>query len=112
MQVSLYTLGCKVNYCETEKLKTEFENAGFKIANSTENKVDVFVLNSCAVTAKSEAKARQILSRTRNKYKESVIVLTGCCASVKRQADSQFNNVDIIVPNKKKTNWFPLLNNI
>ncbi|MBQ3067794.1 MAG: tRNA (N(6)-L-threonylcarbamoyladenosine(37)-C(2))-methylthiotransferase MtaB [Oscillospiraceae bacterium] len=102
MQVSLYTLGCKVNYCETEKLKAEFEDAGFKIVNSTANKVDVFVLNSCAVTAKSEAKVRQILSRTRNKYKESIIVLTGCCASIKRQADSQFNNVDIIVPNNKK----------
>lgn len=102
MQVSLYTLGCKVNYCETEKLKAEFKEAGFKVVNSTVNKVDVFVLNSCAVTAKSEAKARQILSKAKNKYKKSIIVLTGCCASIKRQADSQFNNVDIIVPNNKK----------
>ena len=44
MQVSLYTLGCKVNYCETEKLKVEFEEAGFKIVNSATNKVDIFVL--------------------------------------------------------------------
>ena len=102
MQVSLYTLGCKVNYCETEKLKVEFEEAGFKIVNSATNKVDIFVLNSCAVTAKSEAKVRQMLSRARKKYKGSIIVLTGCCASIKRQTDFQLNNVDIIVPNNKK----------
>lgn len=102
MQVSLYTLGCKVNYCETEKLKTEFKEAGFKVVNSTGNKVDIFVLNSCAVTAKSEAKVRQILSKAKNKYKGTITVLTGCCASIKRQVDVQFNNADIIVPNNKK----------
>ncbi len=102
MQVSLYTLGCKVNYYETEKLKTEFEEAGFKVVNLTANKVDVFVLNSCAVTAKSEAKVRQILSKARNKYKGSIIVLTGCCASIQKQVNFQFNNADIIVPNNKK----------
>ena len=69
MQVSLYTLGCKVNYCETEKLKAEFEDAGFKIVNSTANKVDVFVLNSCAVTNEAEKKSRQ---------KELAIIQTFC----------------------------------
>lgn len=77
MRVGFYTLGCKVNQYETEVLKGRFAQAGFEIV-SHEDPAEVYVLNSCTVTAAGDKKTRQILHRLRRQSPHAVIALCGC----------------------------------
>lgn len=77
MKAAFYTLGCKVNQNETGALEHIFEQAGYEIVphNST---ADVYIVNSCTVTAGGDAKSRQWLRRARRENPGAVTVLTGC----------------------------------
>ncbi len=74
MTVTFYTLGCKVNQYESENMKSELLKGGITPADSG----DIFVINSCTVTAESDRKTRQLVHKVRREHKNAVIVLTGC----------------------------------
>ena len=59
MRVSFYTLGCKVNQNETAALERLFLRQGYTLAKDGE--ADVYVVNSCTVTAEGDKKSRQWL---------------------------------------------------
>ena len=48
------TLGCKVNHYETEAMAELFEQAGWEVAPFPAQ-ADVYVVNTCTVTAVSDA---------------------------------------------------------
>lgn len=77
MRVGFHTLGCKVNQYETEILKSKFLKEGFDIV-SDEDEADVYVINSCTVTASGDKKTRQILRRMKRQNPDAVVALTGC----------------------------------
>ena len=56
-KVGLYTLGCKVSLYETEAIAERFAERGFQIC-SFEDVCDVYIINTCTVTAESDAKSR------------------------------------------------------
>ena len=62
MRIAFTTLGCKVNQYETENLIELFLSDGFDVVEPTEE-ADVYVVNSCTVTATGDKKTRQILRR-------------------------------------------------
>ena len=59
-RAAFVTLGCKVNQSETQGIAEQFEAAGYIIADPEES-ADVYVVNTCSVTAMSESKGRQII---------------------------------------------------
>ncbi len=77
MEIAFYTLGCKVNQTETAAMQALFAAAGHSIVPHT-RAADVFVVNSCTVTAAGEAKSRRALARARALNPDVVTVLTGC----------------------------------
>lgn len=77
MKVSIHTLGCKVNQNESAALEALFAAAGYTAAAPGEV-ADVYVVNSCTVTAGADAKARAFLRRARRQNPAAVTVLTGC----------------------------------
>ena len=77
MRVAFYTLGCKVNQYETELMRENLINNGYEIC-SADDVPDIFIINSCTVTAESDRKTRQCVRRQRNKHPEAIIVVTGC----------------------------------
>ncbi|MEG1176816.1 MAG: tRNA (N(6)-L-threonylcarbamoyladenosine(37)-C(2))-methylthiotransferase MtaB [Ruthenibacterium sp.] len=77
MKVAFYTLGCKVNQNETGALTRLFCENGFVLAQEDEA-ADVYVVNSCTVTAGGDKKSRQWLRRVKRKNPNAVTVLTGC----------------------------------
>ncbi len=81
MKASFFTFGCKLNQCETEALAESFEQQGFEIVDF-ENPSDVFVVNTCTVTSKSEQKARRIIRKASRDYPESLVLVTGCYAQL------------------------------
>ena len=64
MKASVFTLGCKVNDCESGSLIEGLERAGWEVAEGLVP-ADVYILNTCAVTAEAEKKSRQAIARIR-----------------------------------------------
>ena len=77
MRIALYTLGCKVNQFETQAISHEFAALGNEIVSWRED-ADLYLVNTCAVTAKAAAQSRQMIRRFRRDHPEARIVATGC----------------------------------
>lgn len=60
--VALYTLGCKVAQYETEAIAEGFEALAFRVV-PFDGVADVYVINTCTVTAESDRKSRQVIRR-------------------------------------------------
>jgi threonylcarbamoyladenosine tRNA methylthiotransferase MtaB len=101
MNVSFYTLGCKVNQFETDAMMQMFENRGYKIIDPCED-TDVFIVNSCTVTAASDKKTRNLVKRSRKLNGEGVVVLAGCYAQGRQDELKEEDNIDIVVGTKHK----------
>lgn len=95
MKVSFYTLGCKVNQHETGAMQQLFLNAGYTLASEGEA-ADVYVVNSCTVTAGGDRKSRQWLRRCKRANPAAVTVLTGCMPQAFPQLGAQTMEADIV----------------
>ncbi len=98
MNVLFHTLGCKVNQYETEAIKEMFLNNGH--VSNEQITADAVIINSCTVTAESDRKTRQILSRFRRNYPNAVIVLTGCMVQAFPEKSKELEHADIVIGNK------------
>ena len=70
-------MGCKVNQNETGALQQLFFENGYEIVGP-EDAADVYIVNSCTVTAGGDKKSRQWLRRCKRENPAAVTVLTGC----------------------------------
>ncbi|MCQ4949112.1 tRNA (N(6)-L-threonylcarbamoyladenosine(37)-C(2))-methylthiotransferase MtaB [Bittarella massiliensis (ex Durand et al. 2017)] len=95
MRVSFYTLGCKVNQYETQAIAAQFQKAGFDLAGP-EEKADVFVVNSCTVTATGDKKTRNRLARFRRENPDAVVVLTGCFPQAFPEKAKALPGIDVV----------------
>ncbi len=77
MKVAFLTLGCKVNFYETEKMMADFTQHGFELTGFAD-RADVYVINTCTVTNIADRKSRQMLHRARKKNPDAVVVAVGC----------------------------------
>ena len=58
MKVYIYTLGCRVNQCESEAIAESFAKRGHTVLDS-HTEADLIIVNTCTVTSKAEQKARR-----------------------------------------------------
>lgn len=102
-KISIFTLGCKVNQYDTDAMLAVFEYAGFEIAEGLEY-ADVYVVNSCAVTAEAEKKSRQSIARILKVNPNAKIFVCGCAS---QNNFSQFakNNVQYISGSDQKLDF-------
>ncbi len=77
MRVAFYTLGCKVNQYETQALEQLFAGRGHTLV-PFEGEADVYIINSCTVTAVSDKKSRQVVRQARKRARSAVVALCGC----------------------------------
>jgi threonylcarbamoyladenosine tRNA methylthiotransferase MtaB len=100
--VAMATLGCKVNQYESASFKSCFEEQGI-IVNSFDTPADIYVINTCAVTAKAAAQSRQLVRRAQRTNPKAKIVVTGCYAQVDPHQIKEIDNVHVsIVGNANK----------
>ena len=100
-KVKFLTLGCKVNLYETEAMKGLFENAGYEVTESED--ADVFVINTCTVTAMSDRKSRQMIRRAKKKNPKSIVVVLGCYSQVAPEEVAKIEDIDIIMGTTDRT---------
>ncbi len=98
MKISFYTLGCKVNQYETQSIAECFKKAGHEIVPDFAVP-DVFIINSCTVTAESDRKTRQMLHRYRLKFPNCILVLCGCLPQAFPLQAEGLKDADIVTGN-------------
>lgn len=79
MKAVVFTLGCKVNECESDALISGLKARGYEVSDKLE-KADLYIVNTCAVTAEAEKKSRQTASRIKRLNPNAKIIFTGCAA--------------------------------
>jgi len=84
MKIAFSTLGCKLNYAETSTWERAFLRAGWE-AVKWKDKADVYLINTCAVTATAEKKSRNMIRRANSLSPDARIIVTGCYAQLRRK---------------------------
>ncbi|MBR4858703.1 MAG: tRNA (N(6)-L-threonylcarbamoyladenosine(37)-C(2))-methylthiotransferase MtaB [Clostridia bacterium] len=99
MKAAFHTLGCKVNQYESQAMAQSLEKQGFIIVDPSEN-ADVYVINSCTVTAESDRKTRQAVRKFKKLHPDSIVVLTGCMTQAFPEYGEKLDEADIVMGNK------------
>ena len=98
---AVLTQGCKVNQYESEAIAEALAARGFTIRPPQEV-CDLYVVNTCTVTAESDRKARQAIRRLLSENPEAFLIVTGCSAQKAADAIAAIPGVDCIVGNRNK----------
>jgi threonylcarbamoyladenosine tRNA methylthiotransferase MtaB len=108
MNISIITLGCKVNQAESAAIEGAFRNCGFSIVDLSENP-DYCIINTCTVTAKSDYQSRQLIRKAAKAGAK--VIVTGCYAQLKPDELKGIAGVDRIVSNSNKYSIINMLAN-
>ncbi|MEG1686551.1 MAG: tRNA (N(6)-L-threonylcarbamoyladenosine(37)-C(2))-methylthiotransferase MtaB [Angelakisella sp.] len=101
IRVCFYTLGCKVNQYETQALAQRFTAEGFLVCPQDEP-AEVYIVNSCTVTAEGDRKVRQLLRRLRREHPDGVVALTGCYPQAFPTQVAALTGVDVITGSRDR----------
>lgn len=101
LRIGFLTHGCKVNQYETAAVREAAMDAGAADA-TTGGRRDVWVVNTCTVTARADQKGRQAIRRLHRRDPEARIVVTGCGVDAAREAYARLPGVAALVGNAGK----------
>lgn len=99
---ALITLGCKVNQCEGQAITEAFEKAGYEILPFSDP-ADVYIINTCSVTAMAESKSRKLIHRAHALNPDALIIVTGCYAQRAKSELFEAPGVKIITGSSDKS---------
>ncbi|MGC8874247.1 MAG: tRNA (N(6)-L-threonylcarbamoyladenosine(37)-C(2))-methylthiotransferase MtaB [Chloroflexia bacterium] len=95
-RVALATLGCRVNFAETDHLRGILEAAGYRLV-PFEADADVYIVNTCTVTHVADRKSRQLLRQAIRRNPRAVVVAAGCYADVAAPQLAQLEGVTLVL---------------
>jgi threonylcarbamoyladenosine tRNA methylthiotransferase MtaB len=96
LRVALETLGCRVNFSETDRLRGTLVAAGYHLVDFRAE-ADVYVVNTCTVTHVADRKSRQLLRRAVRNNPEAIVVAVGCYADTASEVLRQVQGVDLVL---------------
>ena len=79
-RIAYRTFGCRLNQYDTEAIRTLVGEAGGWETAGPHDAADVYVVNTCSVTARADATARKAIRRINADHPGAKIVVTGCYA--------------------------------
>ena len=79
MKAVVYTLGCKVNDVESGSITRGLEELGYEVSREMEP-ADLYIVNTCAVTAEAERKSRQTVGKAIKCNPNAKIIVCGCAS--------------------------------
>jgi threonylcarbamoyladenosine tRNA methylthiotransferase MtaB len=82
---AITNLGCKVNQSEMEAAARLLRERGVAIVDDA-RPADLYVVNTCTVTAVADQKSRQAVRRARRHNPDADVLVTGCSVQVGRDA--------------------------
>lgn len=109
--VAFHTLGCKVNFYDTEGIWQLFQQAGYRQVPFDAD-ADVYVINTCTVTNTGDKKSRQMIRRAVRQNPDATVVVTGCYAQVAPEEVAAIHGVDLVVGNDRKSQMVDLVQQV
>ena len=100
-RVGLATLGCKVSQYETEAIAEAFSARGFLISDF-DSPCDVYVVNTCTVTAESDRKSRQVIRRALRQNPSAFMLVTGCYSQLRPEEVGAIEGVSYVSGSDRK----------
>ena len=91
MSVETITLGCRLNFAESET-----------IARSAPTGEEWIIVNSCAVTNEAVRQTRQAVRRAHRQRPDAQILVTGCAAELDPRTFASMPGVSRVVGNAGK----------
>lgn len=102
MKINISSLGCRLNRYEIEAVATVLKERGHEI---TKEDADVYIINSCSVTIRSERKSRKYFNRALRelgiKNENGIVIITGCSVNEDKKDGNIFyltNNLKAKIP--------------
>ncbi|NMD39566.1 MAG: MiaB/RimO family radical SAM methylthiotransferase [Deltaproteobacteria bacterium] len=80
MRFAIYTLGCKVNHYDSQRIREGLLAAGHTEQSFTEPGADRYIINTCTVTHRADAEGRRLVRRALRLGGR--VVVTGCLVTV------------------------------
>ena len=99
--VAIMTLGCKLNQYETMGMVEVLANRGYIIIKPEEG-ADIYIVNTCTVTGKTDRRSRQAVRRILNWNPAAAIVVTGCGVQRDPEEFRYLPNVVLLAGNREK----------
>ncbi|WNR46368.1 tRNA (N(6)-L-threonylcarbamoyladenosine(37)-C(2))-methylthiotransferase MtaB [Paenibacillus roseipurpureus] len=106
--VAFHTLGCKVNFYDTEAIWQLFKNEGYEQVDF-EQTADVYVINTCTVTNTGDKKSRQMIRRAIRRNPEAIVAVTGCYAQTSPAEIMAIPGVDMVIGTQDRDKIIPLV---
>jgi len=100
VRVAFATLGCRVNRADTslirDRLPAEVQVVEFG------QWADVYVINTCTVTATADRQSRQLVSRAHRANPSAAVIVTGCLADQRPEEVRSLDGVVYVAANASK----------
>ena len=101
MTIAAHTLGCKLNFAETSDLLRRLTAEGHTVVDWN-TRADVYIVNTCTVTAVAEKKCRTAIHQAHRQNPDAQIVVMGCFAQVAATEIEQIPGVTLVLGNDTK----------
>lgn len=101
-KVAIYTLGCKANQADSDEFALDLQAVGLDVV-SHKQPADVYIVNTCTVTAKAAYQSRQAVRRLMKKYPGSLVVVAGCDVENEKKIFEEMKGGLIVVPSRAKS---------
>ena len=108
MKACVFTLGCKVNEVESASYLAALESRGYEVTDEL-GYADLYLVNTCAVTAEAEKKSRQAIARVRKFNPAARVIVCGCAAQNHPEAFSEREGVTLVTGAMHKDRVLELL---
>ncbi|HEX9714881.1 MAG TPA: tRNA (N(6)-L-threonylcarbamoyladenosine(37)-C(2))-methylthiotransferase MtaB, partial [Desulfurivibrionaceae bacterium] len=83
-KIAVTTLGCKVNQFESAAFLSELAEREVELVPFS-SPAEVYIINTCAVTARAGAQSRQLIRQALRANPEARLIVTGCYAQIAAQ---------------------------
>ena len=105
-KIAFLTLGCKLNYAETSTYERGFRQAGLEVVPWSVP-ADAYLINTCSVTATSDAKSRNLVRKVLRVNPSAIVVVTGCSAQLRREDYEAIPGVSLVFGCSQKASVVP-----
>lgn len=106
----IHSMGCKSNQFEGSIIKENLNKNGYKEVKNIED-ADIYILNSCSVTHKSDNEAMYLLRSAKHKKPSIVTFITGCVAQIEKEKLLENDFIDFVIGNDEKLDMSKVLSN-
>ena len=100
-------LGCKVNTYEIQAIKELLDKNGYQ--ESHDDRCDVFLINTCAVTQVGEQKSRQMIRKAIKNYPSAIHIVMGCYSQLHPEIVKDIEGTSIVLGTTNRSKIIELL---